>query len=130
MRSPYALKRPVANDYLVRERDRRLVRDLAGVAASVLLVGAGLLGYTWIHVETNAVGYRIDQLDKQLHGLHQAERRLELEAAFRSQPRRLEARASEELGMRPPQIGETFFYDELRRATTAGTASGIAGGGS
>ena len=91
MRNPYAVRRPVENEYLVRERDRRLVRDLLRVAVTVLLLGAGLLGYTWIHIETTAVGYRIDALEKELHQLEQEHRRLRLEATYRSRPARVDS---------------------------------------
>jgi hypothetical protein len=50
LRSTYAFRRPVRNSYLVRERDRRLARELALVLLVVLLLGGGLLGYTWIHL--------------------------------------------------------------------------------
>ena len=43
MRSSYAFTRPVANSYLVRERDRRLLRELVLVLLVVLCLGGGLL---------------------------------------------------------------------------------------
>ncbi len=51
MRNAYAVRRPVANAYLVRERDRRRLRELAVVLLVVLSLGGGLLAYTWIHLE-------------------------------------------------------------------------------
>jgi len=48
--SAYAFRRPVANTYLVRERDRRLRRELFAVVGVVLSLGGGLLGYTWMHL--------------------------------------------------------------------------------
>ena len=113
MRNPYAVRRPVENEYLVRERDRRLVRDLLRVAVTVLLLGAGLLAYTWIHIETTAVGYRVDALEKELHQLEQQHRRLRLEATYRSRPARVEERAANELRMHPPRLDQTVFYEEL-----------------
>ncbi|MEM6793818.1 MAG: hypothetical protein AAF725_07530, partial [Acidobacteriota bacterium] len=80
MRSPYAIHRPVENAYLVRERDRRLARELFGVASTVLLLGLGLMVYTWIQLEITAVSYRNDGLERKLHGLEQQQRRLQLEA--------------------------------------------------
>ena len=32
MKSAYAVRRPVENSYLVRERDRRLLRELAAIS--------------------------------------------------------------------------------------------------
>lgn len=113
MRSPYAVRRPVENDYLVRERDRRRARDLLAVGGTVLMLGVGLLAYTWIHIEITAVGYRVDTLGKELHQLQQEERRLQLEAGYLSRPERIENRARGELDMRPPSLEQTLFYEEL-----------------
>lgn len=113
MRSPYAIRRPVENAYLVRERDRKLARELFGVAATVLLLGLGLMAYTWIHLEITAVGYRADELEQTLHTLVQQERRLQLEAARLSHPHVIESRASGELGMQPPDLQQTVFMSEL-----------------
>lgn len=113
MRSPYALHRPVENDYLVRQRDRRLLREYLGVAAAVLLLGGGLLAYTWVHVEILRTGYRIDTLEKELHLLTERERQLRLEATYRAHPERLEARARRELGMTEPRLDQMLFFEEL-----------------
>ncbi|MEM1205342.1 MAG: hypothetical protein AAGN66_19085 [Acidobacteriota bacterium] len=113
MRSPYAVRRPVENVYLVRERDRRLVRELLIVAATVLLLGGGLLTYTWIHIEITNIGYRVNRLEKELHGLQQAERRLGLEVTRLSHPGLVGERAAESLDMRPPTIEQTLFYEDL-----------------
>jgi 4-amino-4-deoxy-L-arabinose transferase-like glycosyltransferase len=45
----YAVRRPVVNSYLVRQRDRRRLRELVAVVAAVLPLAAALLGYTWLH---------------------------------------------------------------------------------
>lgn len=113
MRSPYAIRRPVENSYLVRERDRRLARELLGVASTVLLLGLGLMTYTWIQLEITATGYRSDGLERHLHQLEQHQRRLQLEAAALSHPEVVEQRAREELRMRPPTLEETLFFEEL-----------------
>ncbi len=70
MRNAYAFTRPVANAYLVRERDRKRLRELALVLVAVGTLGIGLLSYTWIHLEVLSTGYKIDKLEKQLHKLH------------------------------------------------------------
>ena len=70
MRNAYAFTRPVANTYLVRERDRRRVRELAMVLVVVLCLGGSLLAYTWIHLEVTRTGYRIDKLERELHRQH------------------------------------------------------------
>ncbi|MCP3957089.1 MAG: hypothetical protein GY719_04490 [bacterium] len=113
MRSPYAIHRPVENTYLVRERDRRLLRELLGVVAVVLALGGGLLAYTWVHIEILGTGYRIDDHEKRLHELLEEERRLRLEASYQAHPERIEERARQDLDMREPTLEQTLFYQEL-----------------
>ena len=102
LRNAYAFRRPVVNSYLVRERDRRRVRELALVLLVVLCLGGGLLAYTWIHLEVTRTGYRIDKLERELTEQTREERQLRLEAAYLASPSQIERRAVEELGMQPP----------------------------
>ncbi len=113
MPRPYAIHRPVENTYLVRERDRRFVRELVGVVAAVLVLGGGLLAYTWVHIEILRTGYRIDELEKRLHRLLEDERRWRLETASLTHPEQIEQRARRELDMRAPSLDQTLFYAEL-----------------
>ena len=113
MRSAYAFRRPVVNTYLVRERDRRRQRELAGVLLSVLCLGGGLLAYTWIHLEVLRTGYKIDALERQLAELTQSERQLRLEASYLASPIQVERRAAGELGMQPPALEQVVFWEEL-----------------
>jgi hypothetical protein len=109
----YALKRPVANTYLVRERDRRRWRELAAVLLTVISLGGGLLGYTWIHLEVLKTGYRLNKLEGQLHELSKTERQLRLEASYLAGPQQIEQRADRELGMQPPALTQVVFWEEL-----------------
>jgi cell division protein FtsL len=109
----YAVRRPVVNTYLVRERDRRLVRELALVLLVVLSLGGGLLGYTWMHLEVLGTGYRIDALEKRLVELNREERELRLEASYRASPQQVERRAVDELGMQAPALEQVIFWEEL-----------------
>ena len=111
----YAIRRPVANTYLVRQRDRRLLRDLLSVLVAVVLVGGGLLAYTWVHVEILRTGYRTTALERQLGELQETERRVRLDIAELGHPAKIEARARRELGMAEPTIDQTVFYAELVR---------------
>jgi uncharacterized protein (DUF1786 family) len=114
LKNTYALRRPVANTYLVRERDRRLARELAAVVLAVVLLGGGLLGYTWIHLEALRTGYRIDALERQLRDLSRVERQLRLEASYLASPQRIEQRSVRELGMRPPSLAQVVFWEEMQ----------------
>jgi cell division protein FtsL len=125
LRNAYAFRRPVANTYLVRERDRRLARELALVLLVVVLLGGGLLAYTWIHLEALRTGYRIDLLERQLRELSQVERQLQLEASYLASPQRIEERAVRELGMQQPALEQVVFWDEMQRP-----AGSVATGGS
>lgn len=113
MRGAYAVHRPAVNSFLVRERDRRRLRELLSGVLVVLPLALALLGTIWTHLEVLRVGYRIDQLEDHLDVVTQEERRLRLEAAYLASPERVERRATEELGMRPPRLEEMIFAEEL-----------------
>ncbi len=114
MPSAYAVRRPVVNAYLVRERDRRRLRELLLVLAAVLPLGAGLLLYTWLQLETLRTGYRTEELERRVHRLEQVERQLRLEAAHLAQPRRIAERARRELGLAEPDVEQVLFLEETR----------------
>lgn len=113
MRSPHVYRRPVENAYLERVRDRRLRRELMAMLGVVLVLGGGLLAYTWMHIETLRIGYRVDRWATELGTLEEHERRLRLEIAHRTHPARIESRARSELGMQAPTLEKTLFYEEL-----------------
>lgn len=109
----YAIRRPVENTYLVRQRDRRRVRDLLGVLLAVSLAGGGLLAYTWIHIEILRTGYLVTELEQSLENLLEEERRARLEASLLTRPEGIEARARKELGMASPRLEQTIFWREV-----------------
>jgi cell division protein FtsL len=113
LRNAYSFTRPVANTYLVRERDRRRWRELLGVLLVVVCLGGGLLAYTWIHLEVLRTGYSIDKLEREHVQLTRQERELRLEATHLASPSRIERRAVEELGMQPPALEQVIFWEEL-----------------
>jgi hypothetical protein len=113
LRNAYAFTRPVANTYLVRERDRRRLRELALVLVVVLCLGGGLLLYTWIHLEVTRTGYRIDKLERELAARTREERQLRLDAAYLASPQQIERRAVRELGLQPPALEQVVFWEEL-----------------
>ena len=85
------------------------MHELARVAIAILVVGLALLGYTWVHLELLGSGYRVDALETRLHDLERRERHLRLEEAYLSSPQRVEARATKELGMKPPELAQLVF---------------------
>ncbi len=113
MRNAYAFTRPVANAYLVRERDRKRFRELGLVLVAVGALGVCLLSYTWIHLEVLSTGYKIDKLETQLRELTRTERQLSLEAAYLASPQMIEERARRDLGLEPPALDRVIFWEEL-----------------
>lgn len=115
MKSPYVVRRTVENTYLVRQRDRRRRRELLGVVAAVLLVGGGLLVYTSIHIQILRTGYRVDDLERELHRLEQTGRQRQLTIARQKSPERIETWARAH-GMQPPAPEQVVFQSELAAA--------------
>lgn len=109
MKTPYVTARPVRNRYLVRERDRRRLLEMGQVTVAVLLVGVALLAYTWLHLRLLGSGYRVENLQRELHELERLERHMSLEAAYLSSPARVENRALTELGMDRPRLDQMLF---------------------
>lgn len=114
MPSAYVVRRQVVNAYLVRERDRRRLRELVYVLLAVLPLVAGLVVYTWLQLETLRVRYRIEALERRAHRLEQIERQLRLESAYLAEPKRLAERAGGELGLVQPNVAQVVFLEEWR----------------
>ena len=98
-------------------RNPVLAASLGATAAALLAVAAlaiGMVAYTWLQLETLRVGYRIAALEKRAHKLEQVERQLRLESAYLAQPARLSQRATRELGLAEPTVGQVVFLEEWR----------------
>lgn len=66
---------------LVRERDRRRIRAMAGVLGlSSVLVGGGL-GYVWLHVQRVRVSYEVEDLRRLRAEVEEQNKKLHLELA-------------------------------------------------
>lgn len=115
MKASYAIQRPVDNEYLVRERDRRRVRELLRIVLWILPVALALLTYIWVHLSVLDEAYAIQALESRLHELSRQERQLRLEAAYLGSPPRVERRARDGLGMAPPEPSQVIFWDEIPR---------------
>lgn len=111
MKSSYAVHRPVENEYLVRERDRRRWKELGLILLVLAPVALSLSAFTWIHLQVLDAGYAIEALEGRLHDLERQESRLRLEAAHLASPSRIETLATEELSMRPPTIDQMIFLE-------------------
>ena len=74
----YAVRRPVENVYLVRERDRRRTRELFAFALAALPPMAVLFAAIWANLETVRLGYQLENVEKQCAPLTVDEQRLHL----------------------------------------------------
>lgn len=112
MKTSYAVRRPVSNDWLERRRDRRRWHDLWLTLSLVLPLLAGLLGYVWIRLDVIAIGAKIDRVEHRLIERRNDERRLQLMSARLESPSLIEERAHEELGLVPLPIDQMVFVAE------------------
>jgi cell division protein FtsL len=86
---------------VVRERDRRRLRAMAGVLClGGVLVGA-VLGYVWLQVQRVRVSYRIEVLRTSRTRLEEQSRKLQLELASLRAFARVDS-AARRLGLTPP----------------------------
>ena len=111
MRTSYVVRRLVDNRYLVRERDRRRLRELAWVLLVAVPVALVLIGYVWVNLELLRCGYRIHDLEITLEEERRALSLLELEEAYLTGAARLSARGAE-LGLAPPDPGRLLHAEE------------------
>ena len=85
----YAVRRPVENVYLVRERDRRRSRELFGFALAAVPPVVVLFVAIWANVKTVELGYQLARLAKKREALVEMKRKLDWIA-----PRRRRSRGS------------------------------------
>lgn len=118
MRTSYVVRRPVDNRYLVRERDRRRLRELGWVLLVALPVVAALILYVWVNLELLRSGYRIHRLEIELQEERRAVSILELEEAYLTGAERL-TQVGAELGLAPPDPAR-LHHLEARPASGGG----------
>ncbi|MFQ5791521.1 MAG: cell division protein FtsL [Acidobacteriota bacterium] len=110
----YLVSKPVANERLVRQVDRKRHRELWMVAITGLVLAAAVLAYGWQHFERIQLGYRMEELRLEKERLVKIQRQLELERAALTSPDRLEAIAFQ-LGMVPPSVSQIFAVEAVQR---------------
>jgi hypothetical protein len=111
MKTGYAQPMPVNNEYLVRERDRRRVRELAAVLLLAVLTLTPLLAYTWLQLELRQIGASIKGHERDLIDLGKQERRLRLEVGRQESPSVLTRRAEQELELMAPRLEQVVFLE-------------------
>lgn len=121
----YAVLRPVANPYLVRERDRRRTRELLVLIAAILPPLAVLFFGVRANLQTIELGYQIGRLEKQRDQLLERRRRLVIEKAQASALSRIEGIARGTLGLVPPRPEQVVLVrDSALTAPAAHEAAG------
>ncbi|MBV8516059.1 MAG: hypothetical protein JO197_01535 [Acidobacteria bacterium] len=75
----YTQKKPIDNTHIVRERDRKRVRELLAVLSLGIPIGLFLLLFTWQNLEVIRLGHEATRLQKDLKDVEAAHKSLQLE---------------------------------------------------
>lgn len=95
----FILTKPVRNEQLVRELDRKRHHELFLVALTGFVLAVAVIVYAWPHFEMIRLGYRMEELRQQREELVEVRNHLELQRATESDPARIESIAKNQLGM-------------------------------
>jgi len=98
----YAVRRPVENVYLVRERDRKRTREFAALALAAVPPMLVLLAAIWANLETVRLGYQLAKVGKQRETLLERNRQLRMDRAQATALGRVDEIARRSLGLGPP----------------------------
>jgi cell division protein FtsL len=111
---------------VVRERDRRRIRAMAGVLYLACVMVGGVLGYVWLQVHRVRMSYELDDLRSLRAEVEEQNRKLHLEIASLRSFSRVDA-AARRLGLTQPardqvQIAREFVPDDRRDGASVRTA--------
>jgi len=99
----HTLVRPVDNSRVVRDVDPRSSRDLWSFLLLVAALVGALVLYAWPHYEIRQAGRAAQRMQRERGLLQEENRKLRLEKAALEDLRRVEAIATRDLKLRPPQ---------------------------
>ncbi len=116
-RQRFWMTKPVKNEQLVRELDRKRHRELFMVALTGLVLTAAVIAYAWPHFEMIRLGYRMEELREKREELVEQKRHLELQRATEVAPLRIETIAREELHMVYPDTGHRLHLEPIEGRT-------------
>jgi cell division protein FtsL len=108
----YAVRRPIENVYLVRERDRRRTRELAAFLLAALPPMLVLFGAIWANLETVRLGYQLATVEKQRDALLERNRQLRMDRAQATALGRVDEIARRTLGLVPPVPGQIVLIQD------------------
>ncbi len=109
----YAVRRPVENVYLVRERDRKRTREFAALALAAVPPTLVLLAAIWANLETVRLGYQIARVARQKEALLERNRQLRTDRAQATALSRVDALARTKLGLVPPEPSQILRIEEV-----------------
>jgi len=115
----YAVRRPVDNVYLVRERDRRRTRELLSLVLAAIPPMLVLFGAIWANLETVRLGYGLAKVGKQREDQLEKNRQLKMALAQAAALSRVEEIARRDLGLVPPSPEQLIL---IRDAALGGPA--------
>lgn len=108
----YAVRRPVENVYLVRERDRKRTREFAALALAAVPPMLVLLAAIWANLETVRLGYQLARVARQKESLLERNRQLRMDRAQATSLARVDALARTTLGFGPPAPWQILRIEE------------------
>src|SRR5512140_798620 len=105
----YAVRRPVENLYLVRERDRQRTRELVALGLAAVPPAVVLFLAIWANLETVRLGYQLAGVSKNREALLERKHRLEMDRAQAAALARVERIARGTLGLVPPTLDQVIL---------------------
>ncbi len=108
---------------VIRERDRRRLRAMAGVLCLGGLLVGGVLGYVWFHVQRVRVSYELEDLRALRADVEEQNKKLRLEISSLRSFARVES-AARRLGFTEPERDQVRLAREF---VTSGTTAEVAG---
>ncbi|MFI5119318.1 MAG: hypothetical protein ACHQM4_02845 [Thermoanaerobaculia bacterium] len=108
----YAVRRPVENVYLVRERDRRRTHELAALALAAVPPAIVLFLAIWANLETVRLGYQLATLARMRESLLEKRHVLEMDRAQALALQRVERIARGTLGLVPPTLDQVILVKD------------------
>jgi cell division protein FtsL len=114
----YAVRRPVENLYLVRERDRQRTRELVALALAAVPPALVLFLAIWANLETVRLGYQLANVSKNREALLERKHRLEMDRAQAAALARVEPIARGTLGLVPPTLDQVILVRDAALVST------------
>jgi len=108
----YAVRRPVENLYLVRERDRRRTRELLALGLAALPPAVVLFLAIWANLETVRLGYQLAKVAQVRKTLLERRQVLEIDRAQAAALARVEPIARGRLGLVPPTLEQVILVKD------------------